>query len=57
MALFFQTFTTLVQNMAAAAQASAKKVLDFTEGSVLRALLEAQAGVQLWLQALVAAVF
>lgn len=56
MALSFQNFSTIVQNMAAAAQSAATQALDFTVGSVLRAVFEAQAGVQLWLQALVAQV-
>lgn len=54
--LNFQNFIAIVQNMAAAAQASASQALDFTVGSVLRAILEAVAGVQLWLQSLVASV-
>ncbi|HQU04794.1 MAG TPA: baseplate J/gp47 family protein [Acidocella sp.] len=54
--LNFQTLTTLVQNMAAAAQAAASTALDFTVGSVLRAIMEAVAGIQLWLQYLVLAV-
>ena len=51
--LSFQTFATLVQNMAAAAQASATTALNFTVGSVLRALMEAVTSAQLWLQKLV----
>lgn len=53
MALSLQTITSAVQNMAAAAQAAASQALDFTVGSTLRALLEAVAGVQSWLQYLV----
>lgn len=53
MALQLQTFTTLVQNMASAAQASATQALNLTAGSVLRALMQAVASVQLWLQYLV----
>lgn len=49
----FQTLATLVQNMAAAAQAAAAQVLDFTTGSIWDALMRAVAGVQLWLQYLV----
>lgn len=49
----FQTLIALVQSMAAAAQSAASTALDFTVGSVLRAILEAVAGVQLWLQYLV----
>lgn len=42
--------------MAAAAQSAATTALDFTLGSVLRALLQAVASVQLWLQYLILAV-
>ena len=38
-----QDFPTLVENMAAAAQAAAQQVLDFTIGSILRAVVEAVA--------------
>lgn len=51
--LNFQTLATLVQNMAAAAQAASTTALNFTVGSVLRAIMEAVAGVQLWLQYLI----
>ena len=47
------TFTTLVQRFAAAAQSSAAALLDFTVGSVLRALAEANASIALWLQWLI----
>jgi hypothetical protein len=46
-------FTTLVRNMAAAVQASSSALLDLTTGSVLRAILEANASVALWLQWLI----
>jgi uncharacterized phage protein gp47/JayE len=46
-------FTTLVQNMAAAVQSSASSLLNLTVGSTLRAVLEAVASVQLWLQWLI----
>jgi uncharacterized phage protein gp47/JayE len=46
-------FTTLMQGMAAAVQAGATVAIDLTTGSVLRAALEAYAGVTLWLEALV----
>lgn len=46
-------FTTLVQNMAAAVQSSASALLNLTVGSTLRAILEAVASVQLWLQWLI----
>lgn len=47
------TFTTLVQNMAAAVQSAAAQILDLTVGSTLRAILEASASVGLWMQWLV----
>ena len=53
MQLSLQTFTTLVQNMAAAVQASAAQLLDLTAGSALRAVLEANASLALWLQWLI----
>ncbi len=53
MVLSLQTIQTALQNMAAAAQAAASQALDFTVGSTLRALFEAVAGVQSWLQYLV----
>ncbi len=48
-----QSFSTLVQNMAAAVQSSASALLNLTAGSVLRAILEANASVALWLQWLI----
>lgn len=53
MALQLQNFTTLVSNAAAAVQASARTLVDFTAGSLLRALVEANAAMALWLQWLV----
>ena len=47
------TFTTLVQRFATSAQASAAAMLDFTVGSVLRALAEANASIALWMQWLI----
>ena len=38
-----RTFSVLVENMAAAVQASAPQLLDLAAGSTLRALLEANA--------------
>ncbi|VVC75982.1 hypothetical protein AQUSIP_12830 [Aquicella siphonis] len=53
MPLQTQDFTTLVRNQIAAIQASSTDLLDFTTGSVLLALIEANtAGVALWLQGL-----
>jgi hypothetical protein len=45
-------FATLVGDFAAAVQGTARTLLDFTIGSILRAVAEATAGVGLWLQAL-----
>lgn len=45
-----QSFTTMVEQMAAAVQGSAPQLVDFSVGSTLRALMEACAGVALWLQ-------
>jgi hypothetical protein len=45
-----KTFTTLVSDWAAAAQGAATALLDFTIGSILRAIAEASAGQALWLQ-------
>ena len=53
MNLALQTFTGLVQGMAAATQSAARQVLDLTVGSTLRALLEANASVALWMQWLI----
>ena len=53
MQLSLQNFTTLVQNMAAAVQSTATQLLDLTVGSTLRAILEANASLALWLQWLI----
>lgn len=53
MALKTHRFSELVTNVATAMQASATAALNFTPGSVLRAISEATAGVVLWLQAIV----
>lgn len=50
MQLQLRTFNTLVQDMAAAVQSSAGQLLDLTVGSTLRAVLEANASVGLWMQ-------
>jgi uncharacterized phage protein gp47/JayE len=47
-----QSFTALVTNFATAVQGSAAQLVDFTIGSVLRAIDEAVAFVALWLQGL-----
>jgi uncharacterized phage protein gp47/JayE len=53
MALQVFSFQQLVSNVATAMQASATAALNFTAGSVLRAISEAVAGVVLWLQAII----
>ena len=53
MQLQLRTFSTLVQEMAAAVQSSAGQLLDLTVGSTLRALLEANASIGLWMQWLI----
>jgi len=53
MQLSLQNFSTLVEGMAAAVQGAASSLLDLTTGSVLRAILEANASLALWLQWLV----
>jgi uncharacterized phage protein gp47/JayE len=53
MQLQLQDFTTLVRNMAASVQGGATTLIDLTTGSILRAILEANASVALWLQWLI----
>jgi uncharacterized phage protein gp47/JayE len=53
MQLSLQNFSTLVENMAAAVQGAAQQLLDLTVGSILRAILEANASLALWLQWLI----
>ena len=53
MQLPLQNFTTLMQNMAASVQGSASALIDLTVGSVLRAILEANASIALWMQWLI----
>ena len=53
MQLQLQTFTALVQNTAASVQSAASQLLDLTVGSTLRAVLEANASVALWMQWLI----
>ena len=53
MQLSLQTFSTLVQGMAATVQAAAAQMLDLTVGSTLRAILEATASLALWMQWLI----
>lgn len=53
MILNTQSFTTLVQNQAAAIQTKTAALVDFTVGSILRAVIEATSSVVLWLQGLI----
>nr|WP_321985319.1 baseplate J/gp47 family protein [uncultured Lichenicoccus sp.] len=53
MALSLQSFTTLVTNSAAAVQGACSTLIDLTVGSVVRAILEANAAVALWIQYLI----
>lgn len=53
MQLSLQTFSSMVQGMAAAVQAAAAQLLDLTVGSTLRAILEATASIALWMQWLI----
>ena len=53
MQLQLQDFTLLVRNQAAAVTASCRTLMDLSVGSVLRAVLEANASVALWMQWLI----
>ncbi len=53
MQLPLQSFTVLMQNMAASVQGAASALIDLTVGSVLRAILEANASLALWVQWLI----
>jgi uncharacterized phage protein gp47/JayE len=53
MQLPLQDFATLVKTQVAAVSASCRQLLDISIGSVLRALLEANASVGLWIQWLI----
>jgi uncharacterized phage protein gp47/JayE len=53
MQLSLQNFSTLMEGMAASVQGAASSLVDLTVGSVLRAILEANAAVALWLQWLI----
>lgn len=50
MILSLRSFSEWVQQQAAAVQSSASNILDFTTGSVIRAIVEANAAVALWFQ-------
>lgn len=53
MILPLQKFTTLVEGMSANVQGGAVQLVDFSVGSVLRALMESCAAVALWMQWLI----
>lgn len=53
MQLQLQDFPTLLRNQAAAVAASCRTLIDVSVGSVLRAILEANASVALWMQWLI----
>lgn len=53
MAITTQDFATLVRNQVTAIQGAAKVLVDLTVGSILRAVVEANAAVILWLQGLI----
>jgi uncharacterized phage protein gp47/JayE len=53
MQLSLQNFSSLMEGMAAAVQGAASSLVDLTVGSVLRAILEANASLALWLQWLI----
>jgi uncharacterized phage protein gp47/JayE len=53
MQLSLQTFNNMVQSMAAAVQSAATQIVDLTVGSTLRAILEANASIALWMQWLI----
>lgn len=51
--LNIKSFATLVRDQATAIQAKANALVDFTVGSILRSVAEANAGVALWLESLI----
>jgi uncharacterized phage protein gp47/JayE len=53
MSLPVRSFTTIVRDMAAAITASAGELIDVSVGSVLRALIESNAAIVLWIQWLI----
>ena len=53
MQLSLQNFSSLMEGMVASVQGAASSLVDLTVGSVLRAILEANASVALWLQWLI----
>lgn len=53
MALSVNSFATMVSNQAAAIQTACKTLVSFTSGSILRAAIQANSAVAMWLQGLV----
>jgi uncharacterized phage protein gp47/JayE len=53
MQLSLQTFPQLLQRMCASVQSSASRLVDLSVGSMLRAILEANASIGLWIQWLI----
>jgi hypothetical protein len=53
MPLNVQTFTQIVQQGAAAVQGTGQALVDFTVGSILRAIMEANAAIVMWIQGLI----
>lgn len=53
MQLSLQTFQQLLQRMSAAVQSSASQLVDLSVGSMIRAILEANASIGLWVQWLI----
>jgi uncharacterized phage protein gp47/JayE len=54
MSLPTRSFTDIVRDMSASVTSSTGKILDMSVGSIMRALIEANAGIMLWAQWLVA---
>ena len=52
MAISTQSFATMVQNQIASIQTAASTLINFTSGSILRAYVQANAGVSVWLESL-----
>jgi len=55
MPLQTQSFQTIVDDMVAAIQANSNQLVDFSTGSILRALCESNAANSLWIQGLISA--
>ncbi|NMM21852.1 MAG: baseplate protein [Rhodoferax sp.] len=54
MAITFKDFNALVSDQVASLQAGTRLLLDYTVGSVIRSIVEANASIVLWVQALLA---